>query len=62
MVGISKDIVESFLKKLNDDNELPENVTKELRVLLESNEKVSKDKILQAINVGLNIGNNSQKD
>lgn len=49
MTGIKEGIFEAFLSKLRDDSNFSRNNIEELEKMLKSEEKVTKEKILQAL-------------
>jgi len=58
--GIEQEIFESFFEKLNADKEFPSEVVQELRKLWESEEITSEQRILEAIEEGVENGSKSQ--
>jgi len=59
-MGIQEDIFECFFDKLRKDAEFPNEIVEELRKLWESDEIVSKEKILDALAGGNKDTNNNQ--
>lgn len=55
-VGIGEDIFKEFFKKLGEDDEFPQLITKELRNLWKNGEIISQEKILEAIKKGCEDG------
>ena len=60
MQGVEEEIFESFFEKLNADEKFPNEVVKELRKLWESGEIASEERILEAIEEGVENGSESQ--
>lgn len=48
-MGINEEIFDDFLRKLEEDEEIPRLVIKELKKLWESDDDISQDKIFEAI-------------
>lgn len=59
-MGIQEEIFEVFFEKLKKDAEFPNEIVKKLRKLWESNEVVSKEKILSALAGGIKDSSNNQ--
>ena len=51
-MGVEEDVFEEFFKRLNEDEEVPENVIFELKRLLKGGDIFDKESILKAIIVG----------
>ncbi len=51
-MGINEKIFDGFLRKLEEDEEIPRLVIKELKKLWESDDDISQDKIFEAIKKG----------
>lgn len=48
-MGIGEEVFEGFFKKLEEDEEFPQPIIKELRDLWETEEVISQEEILEAI-------------
>ena len=51
-MGVQEDIFEEFFKKLEDDEEFPDSIVEELKILRKSGEIASQEKILEVIERG----------
>ena len=60
LTGVEEEIFESFFEKLSADKRFPNEVVKALQELRESKEIASEEKILEAIEAGVENGSESQ--
>lgn len=51
-MGIREDIFEGFFKTLDKDKKFPKSIVERLRILYESEERSSKEKLLEIIKAG----------
>lgn len=56
-MGIQEDIFEGFFKKLEEDKEIPDSIIKGLKILKETDEISSKEKLLELIKTGCGDAN-----
>lgn len=61
-MGIQEEIFEVFFKKLEDDENFPVSIVKELKKLWESGEITSQEKILEVVRGGSGNGIKNQND
>ncbi len=61
-MGIQYNILKEFYKKLEDDEEFPNSIVDELKILLENGEIASQEKILEVVNRECENGSKNQND
>ncbi|MBA7571651.1 hypothetical protein ES708_13417 [subsurface metagenome] len=61
-MGIQEEIFEVFFKKLEDDENFPVSIVKELKKLWESGEITSQEKILEVVKGVSGNGSKNQND